>query len=59
MTNIIPKRKRLSEEALQIAEGRRKVMGKGERERCSQLNAELQGTARRDKKAILNKQRKK
>ena len=49
----------MSEEALQIAEGRRKVMGKGERERCSQLNAELQGTARRDKKAILNKQRKK
>ena len=41
MTNIIPKRKRLSEEALQIAEGRRKVIGKGERERCSQLNAEF------------------
>ena len=59
MTSIIPKRKRLSEEALQIAEGRRKVIGKGERERCSQLNAEFQRIARRDKKAILNKQCKK
>ena len=35
------------------------MIGKGERERCSQLNAEFQRTARRDKKAILNKQCKK
>ena len=31
------------EEALQIAEKRREVKGKGERERYTQLNAELQG----------------
>ena len=36
------KAKWLSEEALQIAEGRRKVKSKGERERYIQLNAELQ-----------------
>ena len=32
----------LSEEALQIAEKRREVKGKGERERYTQLNAEFQ-----------------
>ena len=32
----------MSEEALQIAEKRREVKGKGERERYTQLNAELQ-----------------
>ena len=47
----------MSEEALQIAEERRKVIGIGERERCSQLNAEFQRTARRDKKAFFNEQR--
>ena len=46
----------MSEEALQIAEERRKVKGKGERERYSQLNAEFQRIARRDKKAFLDEQ---
>ena len=46
----------LSEEALQIAEKRREVKGKGERERYSQLNAEFQRRARRDKKAFLSEQ---
>ena len=36
------KAKWLSEEALQIAEERREVKGKGERERHTQLNAEFQ-----------------
>ena len=44
----------LSEEALQIAEKRRKVKGKGEKERYTHLNAEFQRTARRDKKAFLS-----
>ena len=58
----IPKKKKskkakwLSEEVLQIAEERREVKGKGERERYSQLNAEYQRIARRDKKAFLNEQ---
>ena len=46
----------MSEEALQIAEERREVKGKGERERYTQLNAEFQRTARRDKKVFLNEQ---
>ena len=46
----------MSEEALQIAEERREVKGKGERERYTQLKAEFQRTARRDKKAFLNEQ---
>ena len=49
----------MSEEALQIAEERRKVKGKGERERYMQLNAEFQRIARRDKKAFLNENAKK
>ena len=49
------KAKWLSEEALQIAE-KREVIGKGERERYTQLNADFQSTARRDKKAFLNEQ---
>ena len=52
------KAKRLSEEALQIAEKRRKVKGKGETEIHTQLNAEFQRIARRDKKAFLNDQSK-
>ena len=50
----IPKKKKckkaklLSEEALQIAEKRREVKGKGEREKYTQLNAEFQRIARRD-----------
>ena len=42
----------MSEEALQIAEKRRKVKGKGEKERYIHLNAEFQRIARRDKKAL-------
>ena len=45
------KAKWLSEEALQIAEKRREVKGKGEEERFTHLNAESQRTARRDEKA--------
>ena len=48
------KAKWLSEEALQIAETRREVKGKGERERYKHLNAEFQRIARRDKKAFLS-----
>ena len=56
----IPKKKKckktkwLSEEALQIAVKRREVKGKGEKERYTHLNAELQRIARRDKKAFLS-----
>ena len=55
----IPKKKKckkakwLSEETVQIAEKRREAKGKGEKERYTQLNAELQRIARRDKKAFL------
>ena len=44
----------VSEEILQIAEERRETKRKGERERHSQLNAEFQRIARKDKKAFLN-----
>ena len=47
------KAKWLSEEALQIAVKRREVKSKGERERYSNLNAEFQRIARRDKKAFV------
>ena len=56
----IPKEKKckkakwLSEEALQIAEKRREVKGKGEKERYTHLNVEFQRIARRDKKAFLS-----
>ena len=46
----------MPEEALQIAEKRRKVKGKRENERYTHLNAELQRIARRDKKAFLSDQ---
>ena len=46
----------MSEEALQIAEKRREVKGKGEKERYTHLNAELQRIARGDKKALLRDQ---
>ena len=49
------KAKWLSEEALQIAEERREVKSKGERERYTQLNAEFQRIARRQK-AFFNEQ---
>ena len=40
----------MSEEILHIAEERREAKSKGERERHTQLNAEFQGTARRDRR---------
>ena len=43
----------MSEEALQIAEKRREAKSKGEKERCTHLNAEFQRIARRDKKAFF------
>ena len=47
----------MSEElCLQIAEKRREVKGKGEKERYTHLTAEFQRIARRDKKAFLNNQ---
>ena len=50
------KAKWLSEEALQIAVKRRKVKSKGEKERYTNVNAEFQRIARRDKKAFLSDQ---
>ena len=50
------KAKWLSDESLQIAEKRREVKGKGEKERYTHLNAEFQRIARRDKKAFLSDQ---
>ena len=50
------KAKWLSEEALQIAEKRREAKGKGEKERYTNLSAEFQRIARRDKKAFLSDQ---
>ena len=52
------KGKRLSEEALQIAEKSREMKGKGEKERYTLLNAEFQRIARREKKDFLSDQRK-
>ena len=62
MIKTIPKKKKckkakwLSEEALQIAEKRREVKGKGERERYTQLNAAFQRIAMRYKKPLLSEQ---
>ena len=62
VTKIIPKKKKckkakwLSEEAIQIAEKRKEVNSKGERERHTQMKAEFQRIARRDKKAFLSEQ---
>ena len=50
------KAKWLCKEALQITEKRKEVKGKGEKERYTQLNAEFQTIARRDKKAFLSNQ---
>ena len=58
--NIIPMEKKckkakcLSEAALQIAEKRREAKRNGEKERYTQLNAEFQRIARRDKKSFLS-----
>ena len=63
MIKTIPKKKEckkakwLSDEALEIAV-KREVKGKGEKEIYTYLNAELQRTARRDKKAFLSDQSK-
>ena len=46
----------LSEEALQITVKRREAKSKGEKERYTHLNAEIQRIARRDKKAFLSDQ---
>jgi len=46
----------LSEETLQIAEKKREVKGKGEKERYTHLNAEFQRRTRRGKKAFLSDQ---
>ena len=50
------KTKCLSEEALQIAEKKKEVKGKGEKKRYAHLNAEFQRKARRDKKDFLSDQ---
>ena len=62
MIKTIPKKKKfkkakwLSEEALQVAEKKREAKSKGEKERYTQLNAEFQRIARRDKTVSLNEQ---
>jgi len=59
---IIPKKRKskkakwLSKEALQIAEERREMKSKGERERYIQLNEEFQRTEQRGKMAFFNEQ---
>ena len=61
-SKTIPKKKKckkakwLSEEALQIAEKRREVKSKGEKERYTHLNAQCQRITRSDKKAFLSDQ---
>ena len=50
------KEKWLSEEALEIDDKGRDTKDKGEKERCTHLNAEFQKIARRDKKAFLRDQ---
>ena len=58
----IPKKKKCKkaklvvEEALQIAEKRRDMKGKGQKEKYVHLNAEFQRITRRDKKAFLSEQ---
>ena len=46
----------MSEEALQIAEKRRELKGKGQKERYTHWNAEFQRIARIDKKAFIRDQ---
>ena len=50
------KAKWLSEEPLQTTVKRREAKSKGEKERYTDLNAEFQRIARRDKKALLSDQ---
>ena len=60
--NTIPKKEKcknakwLSEETSQIPEKRREVKGKGEKERCTHVNAEFQRIARREKKTFRSDQ---
>ena len=46
----------MSDESLQIAEKRREAEGKGQKERYTHLNAELQRIARRENKACFSDQ---
>ena len=46
----------MTEETLQIAEERREVKGKGEKDRYKHVNAEFQQIAKKDKKAFLGDQ---
>ena len=46
----------MSEEILQLAEKKREVKGKGEKERYIHLKAEFQRIAKRDKKVFLSDQ---
>ena len=48
--------KRQKKEALQIAEKRKDMKGKAEKERYTHLNAEFQRIAKRDKKAFFNEE---
>ena len=58
VTKTTPKKKKykkensMSEDALQIAEKRREEKSKRDKERYTQLNAEFQRIARKDKKAL-------
>ena len=61
MTKTISKEKNaegewLCEEALQIAEKKRKIKSKGEKKRYTQLNAEFQRKAKKEKKTSVNEQ---
>ena len=62
MTKTISKNKKckkakgLSEEALHTAEEKREAKSKGERESYTQLNADFQRTARRDKNTFFSEQ---
>ena len=62
VTKTISKKKKcrkvkwLSEEVLKRDKEKREGKGEGEKERYTQLNAEFQRIARRDKKAFLNEQ---
>ena len=56
MKKKIKMAKWLSEEALQIAEKRREEKNQRKRERFTELYAEFQRIARRDKKAFLSEQ---
>ena len=50
------KAKWLSEEAVQIVKKRREAKGKGEKGRCTHMNADCQRITRTDKKAFLGDQ---